>query len=207
MERNSQTKLLLANSLKDLMRKTAFHKITIQMVTDHCGLNRQTFYYHFKDMFDLLNWIYQNEIFQEINNNQDWKSILLITVKYAKKNKAFLRNTNRSLRKEIIEKFMYPFVSKWVSLIFDDACGSSYIRQDDREFLISFFTSAFISTIIQWIGNGMPYDEAYLLDRVQLIRDMVELYKEREGVLQSGQTADPNLFQILNTLRAEQTFL
>lgn len=207
MERNSQTKLLLANSLKDLMRKTAFRKITIQMVTDHCGLNRQTFYYHFKDMFDLLNWIYQNEIFQEINNNQDWKSILLITVKYAKKNKAFLRNTNRSLRKEIIEKFMYPSVSKWVSLIFDDACGGSYIKQDDRAFLISFFTSAFISTIIQWIGNGLPYDETYLLDRVQLIRDMVELYKEREGVLQSGQTADPSLFQILNTLRAEQTFL
>ena len=47
------------------MKKTSFRKITIQNVTDHCGLNRQTFYYHFKDMYDLLNWIDQNEVFRE----------------------------------------------------------------------------------------------------------------------------------------------
>ncbi|HAH77931.1 MAG TPA: dihydroxyacetone kinase transcriptional activator DhaS, partial [Ruminococcaceae bacterium] len=61
----SQTKAKLADSLKDLMKKTPFRKITIQNVTDHCGLNRQTFYYHFKDMYDLLRWIYQNEIFRD----------------------------------------------------------------------------------------------------------------------------------------------
>lgn len=202
MVRASKTKLQLANSLKDLMKKTSFRKITIQNVTDHCGLNRQTFYYHFKDMYDLLTWIYQNEIFREIDSGDDWESILVSSVKYAKKNRVFLRNTVRSLRKEIIERFLSSSVTKWVALIVDDACGDFYIKQDDRSFLIDFFTVAFVNYIIRWIGNGMPDSDAALLQHVTDVRDMLRFYEERRLVpTESGAGSD--VFSLVNSLRAE----
>ena len=55
------TKKALASSLKDLLSKYKFNKITIKDITENCGVNRQTFYYHFKDKYDLVNWIYYTE--------------------------------------------------------------------------------------------------------------------------------------------------
>ena len=56
------TKKALAVSLKKLLSKKELSKITISNITDECGVNRQTFYYHFKDIYDLLEWIYKNEV-------------------------------------------------------------------------------------------------------------------------------------------------
>lgn len=176
MERISQTKLALADSLKDLMNKIPFCKITVQNVTEHCGLNRQTFYYHFKDMYDLLEWTYKNDLVKTIKKEkrQDWEIIMRSVIRYAEKNKTFLRNTNRSLRKETLERFMYPVVSKWVSLIFSDACGDIYIKQNNKQFLLNFFTNGFIDFIIQWIGNGMQGEENELIEQVELIQQMFQ---------------------------------
>ena len=197
----SQTKAKLADSLKDLMKKTPFRKITIQNVTDHCGLNRQTFYYHFKDMYDLLRWIYQNEIFRDFGLDRNWKSTLLTTLKYAKKNKIFLRNTVRSLRKESIERFLYPFVFKWSSRIFDEACSGLYIRQEDRNFLVKFFSHAFLDAILIWVGNGMPESENHLLQRVAMVRDMVRLYEQSQSAPDTA-----SVFPLMQKLRPEQNY-
>ena len=58
------TKKALAESLKKLLSKNKLNKITIKEITEDCGVNRQTFYYHFKDIYDLLEWIYKNEVIQ-----------------------------------------------------------------------------------------------------------------------------------------------
>lgn len=52
------TKMALADSLKKLMVEKAFNKISVGDIVEGCGLTRQSFYYHFKDKYDLMNWIY-----------------------------------------------------------------------------------------------------------------------------------------------------
>lgn len=51
------TKRALARSLKKLLRQRALNKITISDITNDCGINRMTFYYHFKDIYDLVEWM------------------------------------------------------------------------------------------------------------------------------------------------------
>ena len=48
------TKQAIADVFKEIMDKKSFDKITISDITGKCGLNRQTFYYHFQDKYDLL---------------------------------------------------------------------------------------------------------------------------------------------------------
>ena len=55
------TKYAIANVFKEIMTKKSFEKITISDITTACGLNRQTFYYHFRDKYELLNWIFYND--------------------------------------------------------------------------------------------------------------------------------------------------
>lgn len=59
------TKRLIANSFKELMLQMPFEKITIKMITDHANVIRPTFYNHFHDKYELLEWILQNEILEQ----------------------------------------------------------------------------------------------------------------------------------------------
>lgn len=61
MADSSITKMALANSLKALMQEKSFHKISINDICNGCNMNRKSFYYHFKDKYDLLNWIFDTE--------------------------------------------------------------------------------------------------------------------------------------------------
>lgn len=55
------TKQALAASIKELMEREPLSKISVGDITSNCGVNRQTFYYHFKDKYELVNWIYYTE--------------------------------------------------------------------------------------------------------------------------------------------------
>lgn len=50
------TKRALEQSLKRLLLQKPLNKITISDITDDCGISRMTFYYHFKDIYDLVEW-------------------------------------------------------------------------------------------------------------------------------------------------------
>ena len=55
------TKAALGASIKAMMQKTPFQRITVGDICAHCGISRKSFYYHFKDKYDLLNWVFYTE--------------------------------------------------------------------------------------------------------------------------------------------------
>lgn len=171
MEYASQTKQELANSLKKLMCHTPFNKITVQTLTNSCGLNRQTFYYHFKDMYELLGWIYNNDIFNEIVEEQDeqWETAVVQIVRYARANRVFCRNTIRSLKKENMEGFLQPVFHNWVEKVADQIAQNNYISKDDTKFIVDLFTAAFVNYGIQWVSRGMPEDEKYIVGKIKVL--------------------------------------
>ncbi|NLG93437.1 MAG: TetR family transcriptional regulator [Clostridiales bacterium] len=171
MEYPSQTKQQLANSLKELMGHTPFNKITVHNVTSNCGLNRQTFYYHFKDMYELLTWIYSNEIFNQVVEERDepWEAAVVKVIRYCKANRAFCRNTIRSIKKESMEGYLQPIVRNWVEKLGIDIANSKYISKEDAKFLVDFFTSAFVNYGIQWISRGMQEDEDFIIGKIKAL--------------------------------------
>lgn len=58
------TKKALAMAMKELMEQIPFSKISVSDICEKCGMNRKSFYYHFKDKYDLVNWIFDVEFFQ-----------------------------------------------------------------------------------------------------------------------------------------------
>ena len=68
------TKRALEASLKKLLLKKPLDKITISDITDDCGVNRMTFYYHFKDIYDLVDWVMQNDAAVAINGMKTYET-------------------------------------------------------------------------------------------------------------------------------------
>ena len=62
------TKKLLADTLKKIMRSKPFSKITVSEIIQECGVNRKTFYYHFQDIYDLLKWVFDEEAIQVVRH-------------------------------------------------------------------------------------------------------------------------------------------
>ena len=56
------TKLALANSLMEMMEEMPFEDIKVTSIAAHCNLNRKSFYYHFLDKYDLVCWIFDNDL-------------------------------------------------------------------------------------------------------------------------------------------------
>ena len=64
------TKNALAVSMKKLMEKKPFSKISVGDICEDCGMNRKSFYYHFRDKYDLVNWIFYVDFIERM----DWSS-------------------------------------------------------------------------------------------------------------------------------------
>ena len=55
------TKRALSSAFKELLESKPFSKISVGDICEKCEMNRKSFYYHFKDKYDLVNWIYYTE--------------------------------------------------------------------------------------------------------------------------------------------------
>lgn len=70
MSDSNITKRALAQSLKELMEVQPIEKISVGSICSQCGLNRKSFYYHFKDKYELINWIYYTEFVEKAIEKQ-----------------------------------------------------------------------------------------------------------------------------------------
>ena len=91
---NQLTKDAIAKALTDLLQERPIEKITIKDITDRCGINRQTFYYHFSDIYDLMEWTLDKELRKALGTREishtDWKE-------YVRKIFAVMRSQMRGL--------------------------------------------------------------------------------------------------------------
>ena len=69
---HKQRKRALEASLKKLLLEKPLNKITINDITEDCGVNRMTFYYHFKDIYDLVDWILTEDAVKAMEGRQSF---------------------------------------------------------------------------------------------------------------------------------------
>lgn len=170
------TKNALATSLKNLTGRMNFDKITIADITAECGLNRQTFYYHFADKFELLNWIYDNEAFaltRDINVT-NWNDKLKKFMQHMRRDQMFYMNTIKC-SDDYFEEYVYNILRQLMIKAIDDVSeitkalelpkgGKKYLSDSEKDLLARFFAHALCGTIVEWAMKGMKEDENELTD-------------------------------------------
>ena len=114
------TKRAFASSLKKMLAKKPLEKIRIIDITEYCGVNRQTFYYHFKDIYDLLEWVYTNEATKALGEKktyETWQQGFKQIFQYIVNNKEFVLTTFNSVSREYLERYLYNIRYKSVKII------------------------------------------------------------------------------------------
>lgn len=148
------TKKALAESMKELMQDMAFSKISVTNICEKCGMSRKSFYYHFKDKYELVNWIFYTEFisFLEQNKDMDEHTFMTAICTYFYDNRAFYTNAfNVEGQNSFTE-----FFSDTLQSIAYESMQSRIGDHEFRDFFCTFLTNAVRESIIQWLKQGAP---------------------------------------------------
>lgn len=167
------TKIALATSLKKMLSKKPLSKVTIKDITDDCGVKRQTFYYHFTDIYDLIEWIYTNEainpVIKENDTYEKWQEGFLSIFNYVLENKSFIKNTYNSISREYVNNFLYKHTYKLLKNVLDEEAQGIKIRDEDKEFITRFYQYSFVGVIQNWVEKGMKEEPKRIIERLNKI--------------------------------------
>lgn len=151
MPDSSITKNALASSLKSLMRETPFEKIRVSHICDRLNMNRQSFYYHFQDKYELMNWIFDTDVNRLIHSDDSVSASKEITqlMQVLYDNRDFYRNAlsvqgQNSLRDHIFEISMPVLQKKFLKIFASDKESYLYVE---------FVLDALLNAIIRWISD------------------------------------------------------
>ncbi|MCH5172180.1 MAG: TetR/AcrR family transcriptional regulator C-terminal domain-containing protein [Erysipelotrichales bacterium] len=164
-----KTEQELANALKELMSRESLDDITVKRLTDICNIKRQTFYYHFRDIYDLLTWIFLNEDLNKNNSVDKWQDAVRVIAKYTTKNKRFVQNTLSSAGKELFEQFISSYLYAVTLTIFAKYDKKGVVPNEDKRMFVSYYVSGISSAIIIWIEKGMKENENQLIKHLELV--------------------------------------
>lgn len=162
------TKNALSASLKKLLLQKPFDKITVTDITEDCGLNRMTFYYHFQDIYDLLEWTCQEDAHKYLKNKKTydtWQEGYLNIFYGALENKEFILNVYHSVRREYIEQYLDRVVSDLLLGVVEERAANMTVREKDKLFIAKFYQFSFVGTMLKWIDTGMKEKPEYIVER------------------------------------------
>jgi probable dihydroxyacetone kinase regulator len=174
-----KTKKKLAGALKELMKTTTFDKITVSDITEKCDVHRQTFYYHFQDRYELLDWIFKNEIIDpfitdfSFENMYDKFNNLFETMLSSKKFYQNALKTNGDDLTRYISRIASEQFKNIIAIISKEAKKYNAIK-DDNMLLGEFFGYGITGVVINWAIKGMKETPKQMTDRIE---NLVENFK------------------------------
>lgn len=152
------TQKMMADSLKKAMKTKPLSKITVSEIIRDCGINRNTFYYHFQDIYALLKWMFEEEAIEVVKNFDllvDYEEAICFVMDYVEKNEHIINCAYDSMGRDEMKRFFYADFIELITSIIDQAERETHIalEQNFKQFLCEFYTEALAGVLIEWIKN------------------------------------------------------
>lgn len=174
----SSTKRALADALKQMMEVKPIAKITVKDLVEICNVNRQTFYYHFDDVYDLLEWVFEEDANQVLPKEviyEHWQDDVMIFFKYLSDNASFAMNVYHSDSRLYMLKYLKTRLESCIRSFADIVSEGMNIDKQDYDFVIEFYSNGIIGLIAQWMDLNMQMPKVMTKERLlRVLEDSVE---------------------------------
>lgn len=163
------TKRALEQSLKNLLLKKPLSKITISDLTEDCGMNRMTFYYHFKDIYDLVEWSCLTDAKRALDEKKTydtWQQGFLQILEAVQANKPFIMNVYHCVHREQVEIYLRPLVEDLILNVVNEEAGGLNVRDEDKTFIVQAYSYIFIGIMLDWIKEDMKENPQEIVERL-----------------------------------------
>lgn len=158
MSTSDFTKYMIAQGTKQLLQTMDFDKLSVGNIAKHCHISRNTFYYHFRDKYDIIAWIFYSEITPIIGTDQsidNWSESLLALCKYMQQNKDFyIKMLNIQGQNSFSECFL-EFYADLVRNLLLNAHSEQILDSSQIRVISNFYAYGVTGVISNWARNGM----------------------------------------------------
>ncbi|MBQ8974525.1 MAG: TetR/AcrR family transcriptional regulator [Oscillospiraceae bacterium] len=172
------TKTAIKNTFVKLLNEKPLNQITVKNIVEECGINRNSFYYHFQDIPSLIEELVideMNRIISQYPTVDSFEQALTAATEFASENRRAILHIYNSVNRDIFEQYLWKVcdyvVSSYAASVFDGKPISDF----DKELLVRLFKCSCFGLCIDWMDNKMKDDVSAQIARFcELHRDMFE---------------------------------
>lgn len=175
------TKEIIARTFTELLDEKPMSKVTVKDIVERCGVNRNTFYYHFRDIPDVVEFIFKKKWDEILEAPQEKSSILECMEEMAtlvRSNRKLMMNVYKSVKRDTFLLYMDEVATYIITEYFDKNMNEFNLNKDEIQMLIKYYKCLFIGILMEWLEHGMKDDLG------EEMREMVKLF-ERHPELSS----------------------
>lgn len=166
------TQKAIAESLIKLLNEKPLDKITIKDIVEDCGINRNTFYYHFEDIPSLVKMILNRETQKVLLRQEEvvsWEEDFIRAAQFALQNKKVVYHIYNSVQREDAEKYLYDIAGDVMWHYVEAVAAGSRAKEEDKRLIADFYKSALVGMTLDWLNNGMKYSPEPLIRRLGIM--------------------------------------
>lgn len=164
-------KILIAEAFIDLLEKESIDKITVKQLIEECHISRQTFYYHFRDIMDVLEWAFRRSALEAAEQSlraETRLDALRVFVDFVKTHKNKLDRLLNSKNWIQIEGILVESVAMYLDKMARSKFTDLEISYDDMEIMLQFYASGIVGVLIH-------YNRQNQLDEEKIIRQIEKI--------------------------------
>ena len=131
-----------------------------------------TFYYHFKDIYDLVEWSCLEDARKALDKNKTydtWQQGFLQIFEEVLENKQFVMNVYRCVHREQVEKYLKPLVDSLLLDVINERSAGMTVRDEDKSYIAQIFSYIFIGLMLDWINDDMREDPKMIVNRLAML--------------------------------------
>ena len=143
------------------MLQKPLNKITINDLTTDCGISRMAFYYHFRDIYDLVEWACLEESTKALQGKktyETWQEGLLQIFEAIYENKPFIINAYHAVSREQIENYLFQLTHDLIMGVVLEQSKETALSDAQKNFIADFYKYSFVGIMLDWIKQGMKED-------------------------------------------------
>ena len=167
------TRKAIKETFLSLLEKYPLSEITIKRIVEECKINRNTFYYHYQDLPDLIDEMIKEETERIISKYPTVSTIVecfdAITEFASNKERAIM-HIYRSVNREVFERHLMNVCEYFVEKYIDTALKDADIKAIDRKTIISYYKCVCFGLVLEWLNLGMTEEYSKDIRRLLLLR-------------------------------------
>lgn len=162
------TKEAIAETLMELLSTQTIEQITVKKIVEECGINRQTFYYHFCDIYDLLEWALGHGIERYLEDNplpsQDWQQQVRHVFRFLYANRRTILHAYAPENRKLYERFIMKMVRPIIEEKVNSCPAAPRVPEDKRKFVVETTVWLYTGLVFEWLEDGMHDENRSRLD-------------------------------------------
>lgn len=165
-------KVRLSQALKEELKTKPLSKVSVSRLAEVAEVGRQTFYYHFNDIYDLVTWVFERDVAEQVMAHatyDEWANGFQQVLEYMEANRDQANAVMQSLSHREFELFFYSQFERMMQAVVDEVQGDLDVPEEARRLVINHYTIVVVGHLLHWLSRDMNDDPALLTQRIETV--------------------------------------